>query len=118
MLRLQSHYGDETCSSCVIAGDYIFLAHHAGGHDRKDIVYQIEATFESLKSTLESVDACLDNMVQINLYLKNIEDFKAAKDVFYKYFKNGFPARMTTTTEFISPNCLCMIDGIAYKKMS
>ncbi|WP_246451900.1 RidA family protein [Alkalicella caledoniensis] len=107
---------DDTCSSCVVAGDYIFLAHHSGGNDRNDIVYQMEATFNDLRETLESVGATLENMVQINLYLKNIEDFRKARDVFYKYFENGFPARMTTTTDFVTSTCLCMMDGIAYRK--
>jgi 2-iminobutanoate/2-iminopropanoate deaminase len=77
----------------------------------------MEASFNSLRATLASVGASLDDMVQINLYLKNIEDFRAARDVFYKYFqKDGFPARMGTTTDFVTPSCLCMLDGIAYKK--
>lgn len=32
---MSAHYGDDTCSSCVVAGDYIFLAHHGGGQDGK-----------------------------------------------------------------------------------
>lgn len=68
--RMPTHCGDDTCPSCVIAGDYIFLAHHAGGFDKDDIVYQMEASFNSLKRTLESAGATLDDMVQINLYLK------------------------------------------------
>ena len=65
---------------------------------------------------MESVEATLDDMVQINLYLKDINDFRKARDVFYKHFTNGFPIRMATTTDFVSAGCLCMIDGIAYKK--
>lgn len=113
--RMPTHCGDDTFSSCVIVGDFIFLAHHAGGFKSNDIVYQMEASFESLKRTLESVGASLDDMVQINLYLKTIKDFRPARDVFYKYFKNGFPVRMTTTTDFVDSSCLCMLDGIAYK---
>jgi 2-iminobutanoate/2-iminopropanoate deaminase len=113
--RMSTHCGDDTCPSCVVAGDFIFLAHHAGGHESNDIVYQIEASFNSLKTTLESVGASFDDIVQINLYLKNIDDFRIARDVFYKYFRNGFPARMTTTTNFVNPTCLCMLDGVAYK---
>jgi 2-iminobutanoate/2-iminopropanoate deaminase len=56
----------------------------------------------------------LDDMVQVNLYLKNIADFRKAADVFSEYFKNGAPARMTTT-EFVGDGCLCQMDGIAYK---
>lgn len=84
--------GDDTCPSCVIAGDFIFLAHHVGGHESNDVVYQMEASFNSLGKTLESVGASFDDVVQINLYLKQIEDFSTARNVFYKYFKNGFPA--------------------------
>jgi len=113
--RMPTNCGDDTCPSCVIAGDFIFLAHHAGGHQTNDIVFQMEASFDSLRQTLASVGASLDDVVQINLYLKNTADFQAARDVFYKYFKNGFPARMTSTTDFISPACLCMLDAIAYK---
>ena len=113
---MPTHCGDDTCPSCVVAGDFIFLAHHAGGFDSDDIVYQMEACINSLSKTLKSVNASLDDVVQINLYLKDITDFKPARDVFYRYFKNGFPARMTTTTNFIDQECLCMVDAIAYKK--
>ena len=114
--RMPTHCGDETCPSCVVAGDFIFLAHHAGGFESNDVVHQMRACFDSLKGTLESVGALLDDMVQITLYLKNIQDFRSARDVFYEYFENGFPARMSATTDFLYPSILCMVDGIAYKK--
>lgn len=114
--RTFTNCGDETCPSCVVAGDYIFLAHHADGHEKEDVEYQMEATFQSLKKTLTSVGSTLEDMVQINLYLKNIEDFRRARSVFSRHFKNGFPARTTTTTEFVNPSVLCMVDGVAYKK--
>ncbi|MDW2796903.1 RidA family protein [Clostridium boliviensis] len=115
--RMPTHCGDETCSSCVVAGDYIFLAHHGGGQEKEDIIHQMRHTFESMKKTLASVDAALDDMVQINLYLRDISDFRVAADVFKEYFKNGAPARMTTTTEFVGKTCLCQMDGIAYKPL-
>lgn len=113
--RMPSHYGDETCPSCVVAGDYIFLAHHGGGQDVNDIVHQMRATFEGMSQTLSTVGATLDNIVQIQLYLKNAEDFGAARGVFFEYFKDGFPARMTSTIEFLSNSALCQMTGIAYK---
>ena len=114
--RMPTHCGDETCSSCVVAGDFIFLAHHAGEFEKNDIKHQITATFERVKKTLESAGASLDDMVQINLYLKNLDDFDDAREVFYNYFTQGnFPARMTSQTEFLDSDCLFMIDGVAYK---
>jgi 2-iminobutanoate/2-iminopropanoate deaminase len=113
--RMPTHCGDETCPACVVAGDFIFLAHHAGGFESNDVVHQMEVCFERMSKTLKSVGASLDDMVQINLYLKDIKDFRSARDVFFKYFKKDYPARMATTTNFVDSTCLCMLDGIAYK---
>jgi len=106
---------DETCPSCVVAGDYIFLAHHGGGLDVKEIKHQARAIFESMKQTLTSVGATLDDMVQIQLYLKNTADFAPAREVFLEYFKNGFPARMTVIAQFLNDSILCQMTGIALK---
>ncbi|BBI33698.1 hypothetical protein KCTCHS21_30970 [Cohnella abietis] len=115
--REPSYYGDETCSSYVIAGDFIFLAHHSEGHEKDDIEHQLVASFNNLRDSLYSAGASLEHLVQINLYLNDIKYFGAARDIFNHFFqKDGFPARMTTTTEFVNPTCLCMLDGIAYKK--
>jgi 2-iminobutanoate/2-iminopropanoate deaminase len=114
--KMPTHCGDETCASCVIAGDFIFLAHHAGGFDKQDIKHQTRAAMESVKRTLASVKATMSDMTQINLYLKKLDDFDGAREVFYEYFdKEQFPARMTSQTNFLDDECLCMIDGIAYK---
>ncbi len=113
--RMPTHCGDDTCSSCVVAGDYIFLSHHGGGQDVPDLVHQTRATLDSMKKTLASVNATLDDVVQINYYIKNVGDFRKGADVFREYFKNGAPARMTVVTEFIGEGCLCQMDGIAYK---
>lgn len=115
--RLPTHCGDNTCPSCVIAGDYIFLSHHAGGFDKRDIKHQMRAVFEKVKSTLATAGATLDDMVQIHLYLYDLSDFDKAIEVFNEYFNEGcFPARMTSTSEFLHKECLVQIDGVAYKK--
>lgn len=57
--RMPTNCGDDTCPSCVIAGDFIFLSHHAGGHESDDIVYQMEASFANLGATLKSAGASL-----------------------------------------------------------
>ena len=108
---------DNTYSSCVVAGDFIFLGHHGGGQDVNDIAHQVKETFESMKHTLSTVNATLDDMVQLNFYIKDTEDFSRGRDVFKDYFKNGAPARMTIVTEFLGESCLCQMDGIAYKPM-
>jgi len=115
--RMPTHCGDETCPACIVAGDYIYLAHQAGGFDRRDIKHQMRAVFQQAKTTLAGAGATLDNLVQIHLYLYDLADFRGAIEVFYEYFDKGcFPARMTSTSKFLDEKCLCMIDAVAYKK--
>ena len=98
--KMPTHCGDETCAACVVAGDFIFLAHHAGGFNKQEIKHQTRAAFESIKKTLASVGAMPNDMIQINLYLKNLNDFDQAREVFYEYFDEcRFPARMTIQTD-------------------
>ena len=115
MKKMPTHCGDDTCSACVVAGDYIFLAHHGGGQDVEDIVHQTRAALESMARTLSAVGATLDDVVQLNYYVKRVSDFRRGADVFREYFRSGAPARTTFVTEFVGPACLCQIDGIAYK---
>ena len=115
--RLPTHCGDMTCPSCVIAGNTIYLSHHAGGFDKREIKHQMRTVFESIKNTLAAAGAILNDMVQIHLYLYDLSDFNGARKVFHEYFdKDCFPARMTSTSKFLDKECLCMIDGIAYKR--
>lgn len=113
--RYPTHCGDDTCASCVKAGDFIFLAHHAGGFDKDDATHQTRITFERMQDTLQQAGASLKDIVQINLYLKDIKDFAKSRDVFKEILGDEPPARMSLTTEFIDDKCLVMMDAVAYK---
>ena len=66
---------------------------------------------------LDVAGATLNDMVQIHLYLSDLLDFEGAIEIFDEYFdKDCFPARMTSTSKFLDEECLCMIDGVAYKQ--
>jgi 2-iminobutanoate/2-iminopropanoate deaminase len=45
----------------------------------------MQACFDKMKKTLESVGASVDDMVQINLFLRDIRDFRPARDMFHKH---------------------------------
>lgn len=113
--RYPTHCGDDTCASCVEAGGFVYLAHHAGGFDRQDVAYQMRKTFESMQETLKQTGSSLQDLIQVNLYLKDIHDLRAACDVFTEMFGDQPPARMTLTSEFFDDRCLLMMDGVVYK---
>jgi len=100
-------------SSAVAAGAYIFLGLHRGFGPT--FTRQIHDALAQLSSTLTQCGASLDQVVKVHVYLKNIQDLPEMEQVFADYFApDQFPARMTSTTEFIDADCLMMIDGIAY----
>ncbi|MDO4740574.1 MAG: RidA family protein [Eubacteriales bacterium] len=113
--KMPTHCGDETCSSCVVAGDLIFLAHHAGGFEQNDVAHQTRAAFEQMRKTLAQAGATLEDVAQLNYYIKDPADFAKGRSVFSEYFPNGAPARMTVVTRFLDERCLCQIDGVAYR---
>jgi 2-iminobutanoate/2-iminopropanoate deaminase len=115
IVRMPTHCGDETCPSCVVAGDTVYLAHHAGGFESDDVAVQVRACLEAMRRTLAGVDASLDDLVRVHLYPRDLGDFERARAAVAECFEHGFPARMTTTTEFLDPDCLCMLDGVAYR---
>ncbi|OAB39780.1 RidA family protein [Paenibacillus glacialis] len=104
-------------SSAVVAGDYVFLGLHRGFGEK--FTEQIHDTFFHLKNTLLEVDVPIHNIVKVNVYLKDIKDLPEMERFFCEYFDTDkFPARMTSTTDFIDSDCLMMIDGIAYKRLN
>jgi 2-iminobutanoate/2-iminopropanoate deaminase len=102
-------------SAAVEAGEYVFLGLHRGFGET--FTEQIHGTFQQIKETLRQCEVPLENLVKVNVYLKNIGDLPEMEKVFDEYFeKDTFPARLTSTTEFIDSDCLMMIDGIAYRQ--
>lgn len=100
-------------SSAVKAGDFVFLGLHRGGGD--NFKAQLESTLEGIKKTLLKYDMGLENLVKVNVWLKNIGDLPQMEKLFYMHFPpENYPARMTATTEFIDMDCLIMIEGTAY----
>jgi 2-iminobutanoate/2-iminopropanoate deaminase len=100
-------------SSAVAAGEYVFVGLHRGFGST--FAEQHEDVFEGLQKTLAQFGLTLADLVKVNVWLKEIKDLPEMEKLFRNHFQEGqFPARMTSTTEFIDADCLVMIDGVAY----
>jgi 2-iminobutanoate/2-iminopropanoate deaminase len=100
-------------SSAVVAGDYVFLGLHRGFG--ANFAEQHEDLFERLQGTLADLGLALGDLVQVHVWLKEIQDLPEMERLFRNHFEvDQYPARMTATTEFIDADCLLMIEGIAY----
>ncbi len=102
-------------SSAVVAGDYVFLGLHRGFGE--NFAVQFKDAMEGMKRTLAELDLPLSSLVKINVWLKNVQDLPEMEKIVLDYFeKDGYPARMTSTTAFFDNDCLVMIEGTAYNK--
>ncbi len=101
-------------STAVAAGDFVYLGLHRGFGET--FAEQFEGVFACLKETLAEFGLGLESVVKVNVWLKHIEDLPEMEKRFRDHFAEGaFPARMTSTTEFIDADCVLMIDGVAYR---
>jgi 2-iminobutanoate/2-iminopropanoate deaminase len=102
-------------AAAVAAGDFVFLGLHRGGGE--DFAAQFDDTLEGMTKTLAKFGLTLADLVKVNVWLRCIRDLPEMEKRFLDHFEEGgFPARMTSTTEFIDADCLLMIDGVAYRR--
>jgi 2-iminobutanoate/2-iminopropanoate deaminase len=109
-----------TFSSCVIAGDFVFTAHHAGydfekGEWPEGIEAQTEQCFTNLERTLHAAGVTLNDVVRTTVFLTDTTDFRGMREVYRRQFTEGYPARSGLFTVFLDPECLVQIEAVAYK---
>jgi 2-iminobutanoate/2-iminopropanoate deaminase len=88
-------------SQAVKAGSLLFISGQ-GPIDPKtgkkvagDIKEQTRQVLENIKGILEAAGLTLENVVKVNVYLKNMNDFPKMNEVYKEYFKENPPARTT-----------------------
>ena len=105
-------------SQAVRAGSLLFISGQ-GPIDPKtgkkvigDIKEQTRQVLENIKVILEAAGLTLENVVKVNVYLRNMSDFPKMNEVYKEYFKENPPAR--TTVQAIPPADIDVeIDAIA-----
>jgi 2-iminobutanoate/2-iminopropanoate deaminase len=74
---------------------------------------QTRQVLENIKSILKAADLSFDNVVKVNVFLRDVKDFSEMNEVYKTYFKSNPPAR--TTVQATPPGDFAVeIDVIAY----
>jgi len=73
---------------------------------------QAAQALKNIKAIVESIDHSLDDVVKINIALKNIADIDAVDDVYKTFFKKDLPARTTIGVSALPMNALVQIDAV------
>jgi reactive intermediate/imine deaminase len=73
---------------------------------------QTAKCLEHIKSIVESIDHKLEDVVKVNLFLKNIADMEAVDEVYKTFFPSGTPARRTVGVSELPHDALIQIDVV------
>lgn len=84
-------------SSAVDAGDYVYISGQGAQRSDGTVPFDFEAqasqSLENIKSVLASVGLNLENVVYVQVYLEDVNNYDVLNTVFAKYFAKTPPAR-------------------------
>lgn len=100
VIRPQSRSPSATASPAVMAGDVLYSAGFSGfvpgqGKLVDDFEYQVQQAMRNVQDVLETAGMTFSNVVNINVYLRDMDDYAKMNDIYATYFTDGFPARTT-----------------------
>lgn len=76
------------------------------------ITEQAKQCLENIKAIIESVDHVMDDVVKVNIFVKNITDMDAVDEVYAKFFPGGVPARRVVGVSALPKDALIQVDAI------
>ena len=86
------------------------------GTTNLDIRVQTKAVIENIRDILKSVDAQLDDIVELTTYLVSMNDFAGYNESYAEFFTQDGPARTTVAVHQLPhPHLLIEIRAMAYK---
>jgi reactive intermediate/imine deaminase len=67
---------------------------------------------KNIKAIVENVDHVMDDVVKVNIFLKNIADIDVVDEVYKTFFQGGVPARRTVGVSALPKGALVQIDAV------
>lgn len=108
-------------SLAVRAGDTVYISGVAS-FDKETLKPAVDCGIEEqtanclelIKMALGMAGSTLEDVVKMNVILKNRADLDGYNDTVRKYFPENPPARITTLGDYLLEGALIEIDAIAY----
>jgi len=106
-------------SQAIRAGNFIFLSGQipidpkTGELVKGDIRQQTQQVLENIKGVLESQGLGMQDMVKVNIFLKDMGNFNQMNEVYAPYFSSNPPARSTVEVGKLPRNADIEIEAIA-----
>jgi len=110
-------------SQAIQAGNLLFLSGQipidpeTGELFKGDIQGQTHQVLKNIKGILESQGLGMDDIIKINIFLKDLRDFGKVNEVYATYFLKNPPARSTVQVSNLPRNAEIEIEAIAWVEM-
>lgn len=72
--------------------------------------------FENIENILIEAKVNLENVIKVNIFLKDLENFQAMNEVYATFFSEPYPARACVEVARLPKDSIIEIECIAYKK--
>jgi len=73
---------------------------------------QAEQCLKNIQAVVESIDHALEDVVKVNVFVKDIADLGALDEVYTTFFPNGIPARTSVAASGLPVDALVQIDAV------
>ena len=80
----------------------------------EDFNTQVKQVLENLKAIVVDSGSKLSNVIKLNVYLKDLTDFKSVNDAMSSFFDEPYPARAAVEVSRLPKDVLVEIDAIVY----
>ncbi len=76
------------------------------------VAEQAEQCLKNLKAIVESIDHVLEDVVKVNVYMRDLGELEAFENAYAKFFPDGVPARKFAGVSALPVDALIQIDAV------
>lgn len=110
--------GTQMITPLILHGNLIYIAGQgAHSHEKGDFPMDIEThttkVMENVKKLVEAGGGSMDSILQLTVFLTNIDNYDGMNKVFKTYFRHGGPARTCVAVAALPGQSLVEINCIA-----
>ncbi len=77
------------------------------------IVQQTHRTLKNLQAVVEAAGGSMETLLQVVIYLTDMNDFEKMNEVYASYFSDSYPARATVGVAALAKGALVEMQAIA-----
>jgi 2-iminobutanoate/2-iminopropanoate deaminase len=108
-------------SQALRAGDWVFCSGQLGLDPQSgNLVDGVAGTqavraLENLRAVLSAAGCGFEDVVRTTIYLTDMADYAAVNEVYARYFRAPFPARVTVQVAALPRSAAVEIDAVGFK---